>query len=88
MVENTTKPKVIIYSTPTCTWCHTTKKFFKENKVDYVDKNVATDEIALKEMMEKTDGGTSVPVIDINGKIILGFDEPALKKALGIQDKS
>ncbi len=74
-------PKVKIYSTPTCVWCHRAKEFFKENKIDFEDINVAADENAAQEMLGKS-GQMGVPVIDINGEIIVGFDKQKLKKAL------
>lgn len=74
---------VTIYSTPTCPWCHKAKDFLKEHKVSYTDKDVSSDREAAKEMIEKSkQRGT--PVLDINGKIIIGFNEPEIKKALGL----
>lgn len=59
------------------------KEFFKENNVEYTEKDVAVDIDARQEMMEKTDGNMGVPVIQIDdGKPIIGFDEDSLKKAL------
>ena len=74
---------VKIYSTPTCTFCRAAKKFFEENGVKYADFNVAEDDAAAREMFEKT-GQSAVPVIDIGGEIIIGYNRPALAKALGI----
>jgi glutaredoxin-like YruB-family protein len=75
--------EVIIYSTPTCPWCKKTKEFLTENKIKYKDVNVAENEKARNEMIEKS-GQFGVPVIDISGKIFVGFDPGKLKKALGI----
>lgn len=72
---------VKIYSTPTCPWCQKTKEFFKENNVPYQEVNVAADHKAAQEMIEKS-GQMGVPVIDVDGSIIVGFDKGALKKAL------
>jgi len=76
-------PKVIIYSTPTCVFCNLAKNFFKENNVEYTEHNVAEDYDKAEEMVQKT-GQQGVPVIDIDGKIIIGFDKPAIKEALGL----
>lgn len=76
-------PKVIIYSTPTCPWCHLAKEFFKKNKVDFEDKNVAADHQAVEEMVKKS-GQMGVPVIDVDGKIVVGFDQEKLSKLLGL----
>ena len=75
--------KVKIYSTSTCPWCMKAKEFFKANNVKYEEDNVGTDEKARNEMFEKS-GQFGVPVIDVNGTIIVGYDKEALKKALGI----
>ena len=76
--------KVTIYTTPTCIWCAKTKEFFKEHKVKYREVDVASNQKAAQEMIKKS-GQMGVPVVDIDGKTIVGFDEPALRKALGIK---
>ena len=76
-------PKVKIYSTSTCPWCVKTKEFLKANNVKYEEVNVGMDEKARNEMFEKS-GQFGVPVTDINGTIIVGYDKEALKKALSI----
>lgn len=76
--------KVRIYSTPTCPYCHAAKEFLKENKIKYEDIDVSKDQAAAQEMIEKS-GQMSVPVIEINGKIIVGFDKETLKKELKIK---
>ncbi len=75
--------KVTIYSTPTCHYCNMAKDFFKANKIIYTELNVATDLEKRKEMIEKS-GQMGVPVIDIGGEIMVGFDQSALSKALGM----
>ena len=72
---------VKVYSTPTCPYCKTVKAFLTENKVSYEDINVADDQDAAKEMTDKS-GQMGVPVLDIDGKIIVGFDKKAIKEAL------
>ncbi len=76
-------PKVLIYSTPTCHFCKLTKEFLKEKGIPYEEINVAGDQARAQEMIEKS-GQMGVPVIDIEGKIIIGFDKQALKKALNL----
>jgi len=73
--------KVKIYTTPTCPWCKKTKEFFKENNVVYEEVDVTANQEAQKEMMDKS-GQMGVPVIEIDGKIIVGYDVDKLKKAL------
>jgi len=75
---------VKVYSTPTCPWCHKVKEFLKENKIKFKDIDVASDQKAAKEMIKKS-GQTGVPVTEVNGEIIIGFDKDALKKALKIK---
>jgi len=75
---------VTIYSTPTCVYCNLAKTFFKNNSVAYTEHNVATDLARRKEMIDKT-GQMGVPVIDANGQVIIGFDEPRLRTVLGIK---
>lgn len=74
---------VTIYSTPTCVYCNMAKSFFKANSVAYTEHNVASDLARRKEMIDKT-GQMGVPVIDVGGEIVVGFDEPKLRSALGI----
>ncbi|MBN2454563.1 glutathione S-transferase N-terminal domain-containing protein [Candidatus Woesearchaeota archaeon] len=73
--------KVKVYSTPTCPWCTRVKDFLKENKVEFEDVNVATDHKAAQEMVQRS-GQMGVPVTDVDGELIVGFDEESLKKAL------
>ncbi len=73
--------KIIIYTTPTCPYCQQAKAFFKEKGLNYEEKNVAADQTAAQEMIEKS-GQMGVPVIEIDGQIIVGFDRAELEKAL------
>lgn len=75
---------VIVYSTQTCPYCHMAKEFFDKNKVKYADIDVGVDQKKAREMIEKS-GQMGVPVIDIDGTIIVGFDIPAIKQALKIK---
>ncbi len=76
--------KIIVYSTPTCVYCKMAKSFFDANGVEYEDKNVASDTIAREEMLKKS-GQMGVPVLDINGTIVVGFDKPQIAQLLGIK---
>jgi glutaredoxin-like YruB-family protein len=75
------KPRVVIYTTPACPSCVAAKTFLQKNRVEFVEINVASDRAAAIEMIEKS-GQMSVPVLDIDGKIIVGFDRDAIKRAL------
>lgn len=72
---------VKIYTTPTCPYCKLAKEFFKENNVKYKEIDVSVNRQAAKEMIEKS-GQMGVPVIDVNGEIVVGYDKALLKKAL------
>jgi glutaredoxin-like YruB-family protein len=70
-----------IYSTPTCHFCHMAKEYMTANNIKFTDYNVATDLEKRKEMIDKSNQ-MGVPVIDVGGKIIIGFDEEELVKAI------
>ncbi|UCD20756.1 MAG: glutathione S-transferase N-terminal domain-containing protein [archaeon] len=75
--------EVRVYSTPTCPWCCVAKDFLKKNNIEFEDIDVSIDEIAAQEMVDKT-GQMGVPVIEIDGKFIVGFNEEKLKEMLGL----
>ncbi len=72
-----------IYTTPTCAYCKMAKEYFKSKGFEYEEYNVATDIPRQKEMIDKT-GQFGVPVIDIDGKIVVGFDRTKVNEYLGI----
>lgn len=78
-----TEHKIILYKTEVCPFCHKAEEFFKEHNVKYKSLDVGADQEAAKEMVEKS-GQMGVPVIDIDGQIIVGYNVEAIKKALGI----
>lgn len=63
-----------IYSTPSCPWCTVTKEYLTSKNADYKDIDVSKDRDAAIEMVQKS-GQRGVPVIDIDGNIIIGFDQ-------------
>lgn len=73
---------ITIYTTPICHWCKDTKAFLKKNKLKYTEKDVSADQKAAQEMIKKS-GQMGVPVLDINGKIIVGFDPQEIIKMIG-----
>lgn len=74
---------VTVYSSTTCPWCVKAKDYLKSKGVEYNDVNVSLDPAAAKEMIEKS-GQRGVPVLDINGSIVVGFDRPQIDKLLGL----
>ena len=76
--------KVTIYTTPTCVYCKSAKEFFQDHNVDYAEKDVAQDEQARDEMVKKS-GVMAVPVIDIDGEVVIGFDKNKVAELLGVK---
>ena len=74
---------VLVYSTPTCPYCIRAKQFLKENAINFKDIDVSKDQEAAQDMIKKS-GQMGVPVIDIDGELIVGFDKDRIKKILGI----
>jgi glutaredoxin 3 len=74
---------VLIYSTPTCHFCHMAKEYFTANNVAFTDYNVAADIDKRKEMIDKS-GQMGVPVIQIENDLIVGFNKPVITKLLGL----
>ena len=74
---------VKVYSTLTCGYCHMLKDFLKEKNISYQNFDVGQDKEALEEMKKKS-GQIGVPVIDVDGKIIVGFNKEALSRELGL----
>jgi len=70
-----------IYSTPTCPYCEMAKEYFKELNLEYEDYDVTQDEKAQEEMIAKSHQ-LGVPVIDIDGTIIIGFNKAAIDEVL------
>jgi glutaredoxin 3 len=73
--------KVTIYSTPTCVYCKMAKEFFTKNNIAYTEHNVADDAKAREDMFNKSHQ-MGVPVIDVDGSIVIGFDKRNLEKLL------
>ncbi|MEW6170148.1 MAG: glutaredoxin domain-containing protein [Candidatus Omnitrophota bacterium] len=74
---------VKVYTTPTCPYCIRVKQFLKDSNISFQDIDVANDQAAAQEMIKKS-GQMGVPVVDIDGQIIVGFDKEEIKKALGL----
>lgn len=75
------KNKVLVYSTQSCPYCHMAKDYFKDNGVEFTDYNVGEDQVKAQEMITKS-GQMGVPVIDINGEIIIGFQPNVFQQLL------
>ncbi len=76
---------VTVYSTPTCPFCKQLKEYLGEHKIEFSNIDVASDQEKAQEMIQKS-GQMGVPVTDIDGEIIIGFDKKVLAKKLGIKE--
>jgi len=75
--------EVIIYKTSWCAFCHTEAQWLDSLGVKYIAKDIEADQAAYDELTKKTGGQSGgVPVTDIAGEIIFGFDRPKLTQAL------
>ena len=72
---------VTLYSTPSCAYCRLAKEYFRRAGISFTEYNVAADQRTAGEMVQKS-GQMGVPVIDINGRIIIGFNKPEIDRAL------
>lgn len=77
--------KVRIFSTPSCIYCHTLKKFLGESNVEFEEIDVSRNREALQEMVQKS-GQMGVPVSEIGGEIVVGFDKDKISNLLNIHD--
>lgn len=77
------QPKVLIFTTPTCSWCKRAMKYFREHHIKFKQIDVSRDPVAARDM-QKMSGQMGVPVIKIGKEVIVGFDKPKIDKLLGI----
>ena len=75
--------KVLIYTTPSCPYCHQTKEYLQSKQIESQEFDVSASPANAQEMIDKS-GQMGVPVLDIEGKIIVGFDKEAIDKELGL----
>ena len=75
--------KVEIYTTPYCAYCKMAKEYFAKNNINFTEYDVATDAAKRQEMLDRTHQ-FGVPVIVVDGKIIIGFDRPKINQLLGL----
>ena len=72
-----------IYTTPWCAYCKMAKEYFKKNGIAYTEHDVAEDPVKRQEMIDKTQQ-MGVPVIIIDGKIVIGFDREKIAELLNL----
>ena len=78
------QPKVIVFSTPTCSFCIAAKHYFRQQGIKFRDVDVSRDPAATRDMVRRS-GQQGVPVIDIGGKIVVGFDRNKINQLLGLK---
>jgi len=78
------QPRVILFSTPTCAFCYQAKQYFRQKGIRFTDVDVSRDPAAARDMVRRS-GQQGVPVIDIGGKIVVGFNRPKINHLLGIK---
>jgi glutaredoxin 3 len=83
MAQTKPQPRVIVFSTPTCSFCNMAKMYFREKGIKFKDVDVSRDPAAARDMVRRS-GQQGVPVIDIGGKIVVGFDRPKIDKYLSL----
>jgi glutaredoxin-like YruB-family protein len=76
---------VKVYITPACPYCYTLKEFLKENKIEFVEVDVSQDEKTKEELIKKS-GKMEVPVLEVDGQIVAGFDKEKIVKLLKIKE--
>lgn len=79
----TKQKRVIVFSTPTCVHCNHAKRYFRERGIRFRDVDVSKDSAAAKDMVRRS-GQQGVPVIDIGGRIVVGFNKPEVDRLLGL----
>ena len=84
---STATPQITIYSTSWCAFCHTEMQWLDKLGIPYIEKDVEADKAAYEELLKKNGGSyAGVPVTDIAGDMILGFDRPKLQEAMSKHD--
>lgn len=82
-VKQARQPRVIIFTTPTCRFCRAAKKYLRERGIRFKEVDVSRDQAAARDMVRRS-GQMGVPVLDIGGKIVVGFDRPKIDRLLGL----
>lgn len=88
MTQTTTEkkqPTVLIFTTPTCSYCNMAKRYFREHNIRFRDIDISRDPAAARDVVRRS-GQMGVPVIDIGGKIVVGFDKAKINQLLGIKN--
>ncbi len=74
--------RVLVFTTPTCSWCQRTKAYLRERRVSFREIDVSRDAAAARDLVRRS-GQMGVPVVEIDGRMIVGFDRPKIDRLLG-----
>ncbi len=77
------QPKVLVFTTPTCPWCVRVKRYLTEQKITFREVDVSRDQAAARDLVRRT-GQMGVPVVEIGGRPVVGFDKPRIDRMLGL----
>ena len=83
MPASKSNKRVVVFTTPTCSWCMRLKNYLKQNKIPFKEVNVASNKSAMRDMVRKS-GQQGVPQLWINGRPVVGFDKPTIDRLLGL----
>lgn len=83
MPEQTKQPKVILFTTPSCSYCRSAKQYLRQQGIRFKDIDVSRDSAAARDMVKRS-GQSGVPVIQIGSKVVVGFDRPKIDSLLGL----
>jgi len=83
MTENKKYPRIIMFSTPSCSSCRKAKQYFRKKQVPFREVDVSRDQAAARDMVRRS-GQQGVPQIRIGSKTIIGFDRPKIDRILGL----
>lgn len=75
--------RVLVFTTPTCPWCVRVKRYLTEQKVAFREIDVSRDQAAARDLVRRT-GQMGVPVVEIDGRPVVGFDKPRIDRLLGL----
>ena len=80
-----TQPSVILFTTPTCSWCRTVKQYLRKHDIRFKEVDITRDEVAARDMVRRT-GQQGVPVTLINNRPVVGFNKNEINRLLNIKD--
>jgi glutaredoxin-like YruB-family protein len=75
--------RVLVFTTPTCPWCQRAKQYLRQKQIPYREVDVSRDAAAARDLVRRT-GQMGVPVVEIDGRPVVGFDQRAIDRLLGL----